>query len=144
MNYCFQKNDRDNIENFMDSEKLQYFSCTIFDWKFSELLSICSNKDWNDCYRENYRPNPPVKKYILQKRNGIIWWDTDLFDQNTAHYITHRNDVCNTSMICTFVPEGAIGIGAISFGSNYGQKHLIEIIEKRPEELKRMFKSLLN
>ena len=131
---------QDKIENFLNDEKLQYFSCTVFDQNFSELISICSNKEWNEFYQQNYLPNPPVKKYILQRRRGIVWWDRDLFDKNTANYIASRNEVCSTSMICTFVPEDTSKIAAISFGSKQGQKHLMNLINEKPEQLKEIFK----
>ena len=134
-----ERTQREKIENFMNDECLQYFSCTVFDKNYSEIASICSNKDWDEFYQKIYLPNPPVKKYIIQSRRGLLWWDADLFDKNTAHYIANRNDVCSTSMICTFVPEGKSSAAAISFGSKLGQKHLINLIEARPDQIKEIF-----
>lgn len=144
MNMTFSPIDEEFINNFILEEKMSYFSCTIFDWQANETFSQCNNMDWLRYYYTSYRPTPPVKKYIIQNRKGIIWWDKDLYDPETSQYIDIRNEICNTSMICTFVPEGPAGVGAISFGSIYGQESLINTITKRSKELTRLFENILS
>lgn len=144
MSTALSQPKKDSINNFICGEGISYFSCTVFDWQANEKFSLCNNNEWLEQYHKIYCPIPPVKKYILQKRKGIIWWDKDLFDKETAKYIDMRNEICNTSMICTFVPEGSLGVGAISFGSKYGQEHLIDIIIKKSNEINRLLGTLLS
>lgn len=143
MNLAIQRTREELIEKFLHNENLGYFSCTIFDHSHRELLSFCNHETWMNHYRQSYCPDPPVKKYILQKLHGIVWWDPDLYDKTTSAFIASRNQMCDTSMICTFVPEGNMGVGAISFGSKYGQEHLVSIIQNRSLEMEQIFQMLL-
>lgn len=144
MNLTLSPGNEAFIGDFISQEKISYFSCTIFDWQHKEKISLCNNTDWLEHYHKIYCPIPPVKKYILQRHQGIIWWDKDLYDKETAKYIDTRNEICGTSMICTFVPAGQTGVGAVSFGSKFGQDHLINLISKRAKELNKLFESILS
>lgn len=123
------------LKDFLEEEKISYFSCTLFDNSLSPRFSMCTNEDWMNFYNQRYYPEPPVQKYILQRRGGIVWWDKDLYDHHTIDYIVMRNKVCSTSMICTFVTEGTDVVSAVSFGSAIGQSHLIDVIEKRSAKI---------
>lgn len=133
----------DKIYNFLNDEKLEYFSCTIFNSNGGELFSYCNNIEWGEIYSKFYMLSPPVKKHIVSKIGGFLWWDEDLYDLETNKYIRARNDVCGTNMICTLIPQKNKVFGAISFGSKNGQNHLNDLMINKQEPMKDIFDSLL-
>lgn len=140
------KLEQDNLNNFLFDQKIKYFSCTVFENKKNkELISWCNNNEWIKEYVQTFKSTPPVKKYIVLKKSGLLWWDEDLYDKETNEFIQKRNDICETKMICTFVPKYKNTFSAISFGSDQGQSHLIEIIEDNSSKrkLNELFKSLI-
>lgn len=143
MTLFLSEKENEFLNNFLNDERLSYFSCTIFDLKCKELASWSNNKEWNSAYNALYVSNPPVKQHIVKKINSLVWWDKALFDLETSNFIETRNDVCGTKMICTLVPRGVNVFGAISFGSCNGQKHLVDLIQDKKEPLNNIMRFLM-
>lgn len=133
----------DTFYLFLEEVGINYFSSTTFDPKSNPIYSVCNNDQWLGVYKELFLPNPPVKKHILKQKDGIIWWDEDLYDLETSRYIKTRNEVCSTRIIGTFLIDHDKTKTAISFGSKYDQNHILRVVKNNRAEIETAFFKLL-